>query len=222
MALAFDAASSGIEDAIDLTLTISHTCSGVDRILIVGVGIDKTTDSITGITYAGVALTRIRAASTTNTTSSLWYLLNPTSGTNNIIVTSSSLQNFTAGGLSLTGARQFNQINASNGATGDGGGTPQTATVSVTSTLSNCWVVDCVFGNGIAAITVGAGQIERYNATNPGGQGAGSTEVAASPGSTEMSWTSNVLNQWAITAAVIIPSPLDLISKSIYLKQGFS
>jgi hypothetical protein len=70
--------------------TLAHTCgSGADRLLIVG-GFASNADLITGASYNGVPMTLIdkrQGGGGTDRIIYLWYLLNPATGTHNVVVT---------------------------------------------------------------------------------------------------------------------------------------
>ena len=102
MAVAFDAATDGGE-VLGTSLTFAHTCTGADRALVVGIFVNSTTDHITGVTYAGSAMTRQSTVSTGNVGRIYIYtLLAPASGANNVVVSSASTT-FSAGAVSFTG-----------------------------------------------------------------------------------------------------------------------
>lgn len=197
-------------------LTFSHTVgSGSNRILIVGVSIDRTStvSVINTVTYGGTALTNI--GNTTSTSSvmriSLWRLVSPAVGTANVVVTpvGGNSTDFVAGATSYRGVDQTTPLGTFAEATG-GSGTP---TVNVSS-ATNELVVDAVAVDGALlgnSISEGAGQTERYNVNTAGllggGMiGAGSTEPGAA--TVTMSWTQNGLNgRWAIGAVPLKPAP---------------
>lgn len=87
----------GIGNRVEGTGTLSLNCTGSNRLLIVTVGSlagdasAHQANAVTSVTYAGDALTRIRNVTSSNTLvrSEIWYLINPDSGTNNIVVTHS-------------------------------------------------------------------------------------------------------------------------------------
>lgn len=132
MAVVFDAQSSGSVNP-STTLTVAHTCSGSNRVLLVGLSTNNTTDIVTGITYNGVAMTRLRAqvGSTGNFYSYLYYLENPASGTNNIVATASSSSLMGAISASFTGAAQVSSPDSSASGTTTGAGTTISATTTV-------------------------------------------------------------------------------------------
>src|SRR3990167_4725529 len=94
MTITFDAASTASKTSgIATTFSWNHTVSdGTNSMLIVAAGIRTTASSLThttNITYAGTPLTRAvfarnETASSAIVRTELWYLLNPTSGTNAI------------------------------------------------------------------------------------------------------------------------------------------
>lgn len=88
MAIALDAVSSNVSWAPATTLTTAHTCNGSDRILFVGCSTNSGTT--TWVTYNGVAMTLIWSIAHGGLWDcTLWYLVNPATGTNNIVSTSS-------------------------------------------------------------------------------------------------------------------------------------
>lgn len=91
--------------------TTSHTCTGTNRLLLVGVGSNTTSlseSSITGVTYAGVSMTKIAYIKHSSANNYVWLyaLENPTSGANNVIVSASGSQKIEVGITSLVGAKQ--------------------------------------------------------------------------------------------------------------------
>jgi hypothetical protein len=67
--------------------TLSHTVADDSNILILHVGgRSATQDAITGITYNGVSMTKAADNYSANTGVSQWYLVNPATGVNNIVL----------------------------------------------------------------------------------------------------------------------------------------
>lgn len=197
MPVVFDAASNG-QGGVVTTLNINHTCTGTDRLLVVGCSINSgASASVSGVTYNGVSMTSAGAAPIDggNTEVSLWYLVAPATGSNTIAITiTGTISGISAGGVSFTGVHQTTPVGTYASATGNS----TTATVNVTS-ATNEMVVDvcgCFF---TSTLSVGAGQTQRFNAQ--AGfvvTGAGSTEAGAS--SVTMSWTLSTSGNWAIAA----------------------
>jgi len=210
MALAFDAASSSSGTDVN-SLTWSHVCTGADLLLTVGVDIfnlynDAGIPEVGGITYNGVALTKIDAqAAGTYCRSELWYLIAPAAGTHDIIVTFTwtPAPGVVGGARSFTGADQSAPLGTSAKATG----TTTPATVTIASAAGQ-YVVDsaCAYKATAITMTVGAGQTEDWNATPATGSvGVGSYEGGAA--SVTMSWTlSATASGWATVAVPIKPA----------------
>jgi len=180
--------------------TIAHTTAGTNRLLVVGVttaGAAGTNPS--GVTYNSVVMTN---AGTTDdgagTGVSLWYLVAPATGANNVVVTFSGSPSYTVGIESFTGVHQSTPVGGSTSATG----TSTAPSVAVTSAAGDR-VVDSLALKTTTAPTVGAGQTQQWNETVSSIRGTGSRERATDT-STTMSWTSaNVL--WIIEALAIKP-----------------
>lgn len=100
MSIAFDAKSSGNSVTPQTSLTVAHTCTGSNLVLFVGVGADSTAGP-TGVTYNGVALTKVDEH--LNFALSSWYLVAPTTGTHDIVITFAASHYIAGGGISLTG-----------------------------------------------------------------------------------------------------------------------
>ena len=108
--ITFDATGSGSGGGAS-SITYSHTVgSGNNRALIVGVF--EQSDSVTGVTYNGTSLTRAGTKVRVGTTGGLeyvhlFYLANPDSGANNVVVSRSTSANaFQAYSVSLAGVDQ--------------------------------------------------------------------------------------------------------------------
>ena len=194
MALAFDATSNSTGGSVT-SVTWSHTTSGADRALIVGVSFwNGSTESITGVTYAGTAMTSIGSAlSPNNERAQQWKLSNPATGANNVVVSFSSVVDAACGAVSFTGARQTTASLTGTQATATG--TSTAPSVNVSSAPGEI-VVDTLSSDVGDPDTVGAGQTERWNASSPEADGAGSTEAGAA--TVTMSWTLGASVPWAL------------------------
>jgi hypothetical protein len=142
MAIAFDAASGGSNGGSGNTVTFSHTCSGSDRILFVGVG-DYNGDFVTGVTYAGVSMTLIAKQGYNSNTNYeyLYYLVAPATGANNVVISRSTSSGWCVGdSASYTGVKQTSPIDAyTTKEFTSADGTSLTTTLS--SVADNCWFV---------------------------------------------------------------------------------
>lgn len=88
MAIAFDATATG-SGTNSSPFTFSHTCTGSDLILIVGVntGDANKIAGTTSVTYNGVSMTELVSAQASNAIkASLFYLVGPSTGSNTVSV----------------------------------------------------------------------------------------------------------------------------------------
>lgn len=158
MAIAFDAAGTATQ-ALSTSVTFSHTCSGSDRILFVNAAAAfSSSGTVTGVTYNGVAMTLVDSnLPQANSYTSLWYLVAPSTGANNVVITSSSGAVLTTGGsISYTGVSQTGVPDS----TAKNSGVASNLSQSVTTVADKCWVVGaCVTGN--STITAGTGITSR-------------------------------------------------------------
>lgn len=205
MAIAFDAtANSGLQ-TMTSPYSYNLTVAGDDRFLVVGVAFSGLGQSVTGITYNGVALTLIEAKnSATSRRAELWGLIAPATGTNSVTVTLSSAVTSISGAMSFTGVDQSTPNEADANASGAG---TSDISVAVTTVADNDWVVDFA-STGDTAATVGAGQTEKVNVADMMfGSGLMSYEGPKTPaGSVTMSWTDiGSLLEWATVATALIP-----------------
>lgn len=207
--IAFDAASNSGYQTAQSTYSWSHTCTGANRYLVVGVSmLSVAGSSVSGITYNSVALTKLgHVASVSGAVrAELWGLVAPATGSHTVAVTLSASLDSEANAVSLTGIHQTLSIEGFNTATATNVGAAD-ATVNVTTVANNDLVIDQVASDD-TAITVGAGQTSRNNVTGALGSGADSTEGPKTPaGSVTMSWTNvAALATWSIAAVALRPT----------------
>ena len=151
--------------ASSYTLTSYTPASGSDRILVVRVHGLRTNDSgaftVDSVTFGGVGLTEAISAKTTSSgrqyRSAIWYLINPSGSSGNIVATFSH----SAGGCiisadTLTGAVQSSPVGQTGGAT-----TTPTATIADTESTANAI--------GILAVTSHCGSDPVWTFTDSGG-----------------------------------------------------
>ena len=203
----FDAASSGQVDNAS-TITLSHTvgATGQYRLLIVNVSAFDGTDRIpTGVTYDGVAMVKVADQTQGSNAASMWYLVAPSTGADDIVATfAGTVDSINMGGISFTGVDQTTPLGTAAKAASAGSDAP---TVTVT-TVARDMVVDSLAqgdeSSNTATNAAGTYQTERHDvgqSTNHAG-GAGSTEVATGT-STTMSWTLGNSMPWAIIGVAI-------------------
>lgn len=211
-AIGFDSvASSSVSNAgnISWTHTVTSTANS-NLILVVMIGTADATDAnrnITAVSYAGTALTEAVTAQNNadDFGAGIWYLVNPTTGSNTVRATSSaSISRWGVGSISLTGVIQTNPLDA----TSTSVTTDNIHTTSTVNTVSqNNWVVDVVAGDAVSR-SVDSGQTLRWEHSTAGFRTAGgSTEGPNSSGNVSAGWSgSGSTNDWAHSAVSFTPA----------------
>jgi hypothetical protein len=183
-------------------LTFSHTVSGTDRLLIVGVSIVSAETTVSSVTYAGSSLGVVGVRSNPGLARiEIWRLVAPATGANNVVVNLGTSKDLVAGAASFTGVNQTTPLGTFFSAIGSS----SPATVNVTGVAEGEVVIDTLNPLPTTTPTVGAGQTQRWNTTG-GTTGAGSTKPGpAGAGTVTMSWTFSPSDSWAIGAVAIKP-----------------
>lgn len=187
MAIAFDATSSKAREFSVMSQTVAHTCTGANQVLATWVSGDYTIGAITGVTYAGVPmnlLTYVKAGG--DRYGYFFYLLGPTTGTNNVVVSTSSPIDLQTINVSLTGVAQSAQPDALTTNTDTGA----TITGTVVTVAPSSWVLmGCRSYLGVTSGGAGVGAF--YNLTDDAIAsltapivGAGSTSMTVNVGGT--------------------------------------
>lgn len=158
MAIALDATSSGSGENTASPLTVSHIVgSGSNRLLLVAAG--ASTDVVTGITYAAVAMTQlIKLDNGGQGFSYIYGLLSPATGTADIVMSWSGGAMYPRlVGVSYTGVRQTGLPDAT--ASQFEAGSVTTLTTNVTTVATNTWIL--MVTRGANALTASTNQTLR-------------------------------------------------------------
>lgn len=195
MAIATDATSTGDQGTPGTSFSVSHTCTGSDLLLWVGILDDGGSGNITGVTYDSVSMTKIDETQHTGSQFiSLWYLINPSTGANDITSTGTSSSSPSIRGSSYTGAQQSGVPDDTATVTA---ATRTTTTGTVTTVADNAWTL--MLGRAGATMSAGSGTTIRV------GTGAGpmlfDSNAAITPaGSSSLIFT----NSSSTTDAIIV------------------
>jgi hypothetical protein len=219
--IAFDAATNSTYQAASSSYSWSHTCTGSNRYLVVGIAMFSLAQSVSSITYAGesLALLGLQASITGACRIELWGIDAPNTGSNTIAVTLSGAIASAGCAASYTGVNQSSPTEAYNSAQATNVGAAD-ATVNITTVADNDWVVDIVATDD-TAITVGAGNTSRNNVTGTAGSGAMADNNAAKTpaGSVTMSWTNiGALATWAIGGIALRPTAASNLPSKVFRK----
>ena len=185
--------------------TIPYTTpAGSNQVLFAGSVIRHSTVTIDTPTHAGNSMTAVTTdAFTDPIRTKLWYIANPTAGTNNVVVNYSGAPLADAVVIwTCSGVDTTNPIRNFIVATGIG----TAVTGTVVNVLPGDVVVD-IFGTDVATTnpTIGANQTN-LNTGNDGVElGWGASQQPGADGGV-MSWTTALSQDWALMAASIRPA----------------
>jgi hypothetical protein len=136
------------------TTSLSYSCtvgSGPNRLLLVNLVGDNVADDISSVTYAGTPMTLIgKIQAPSNNWQYLYYLLNPSSGSNNIVITAGSPHYLISQAASWYNVKQGSQPDAFT--TNTAAATSTSLTTSLTTVATGSLVVQGVWsGTGCAS-----------------------------------------------------------------------
>lgn len=138
MAIALDTFLERGSTSASTTRTVSHTCTGSNLILFVGVWSPDATGTPTA-TYNGVGMTMIgtwKAAAFSGSTG-LFMLVGPATGAHDYVVTFSGAGDIYTWSASYTGCKQTGQPDNN----GEANGNSTSASISITTVADNCWLI---------------------------------------------------------------------------------
>jgi hypothetical protein len=197
MAIAFNAASTG-ETGSGPSLTVSHACSGSDRVLVVTVSTWTTTDPAPTptATYNGVSMTQITTHAFPFTLVdsfariTMFRLVAPATGANDIVISSATAE-IVLSAASYTGVDQTTPFDTPSATDIN----QPTSTISqVISSETGDMVIDGIIGFDMGTVSAGAGQTQR--AANNNGGTVNSTFMSEEAGAASVtmsdSWTNAI------------------------------
>lgn len=213
-AIAVDAVSNSGGKSSVSSFSWSHPVSGDERFLLVSVFLgERATSSriVNSVTYGGSSLSNIRTDErpANGLQSSLWSLINPRTGLNNISVSLNGVNAVAAGlATSLNGVDELNPIDAQ---TGQNTGLQDSVRTNITTVTDNDLIFDSVLMHGPQNLTVGAGQILRQIILNTsiGDIALSSLGPKTPPGTAAMAWQDGGLSGsplWLHSVVAIKPS----------------
>ena len=160
MAIAQDAYTDLTASVTVSSKTFSHTNGAISNTLLIVFVAMSNDQTPSGVTYNGVSMTQIGSTAVEGGTRTyyLFWLKNPTTGTNNVVVTATGTANeIYAGAASYTGVDQTNPIETSTAANSLTGTTPNT---SITTANANEWLV-ALWRNDTGAVSSSTNQTVR-------------------------------------------------------------
>jgi hypothetical protein len=206
MAVAFYGVASSTSAIGTSPITFAHTVgANTDRCLVVTAGGWRSGGwSISGITYDGVALTKVDHNQNVPTEDrvELWILLSPNVGTANVSITLAAA----AGAEIACGATNWSGVSQTTptGAAAKAVGNSTDVTVDVASGADQMVVDIVTWFNQLA--TAGGGQTSRWEQENGAAQMSGAHSSEPGAATTTMSWTLDGARDWTTMGVPLLPT----------------
>lgn len=171
-------------------------------------------NSPSGITFNGVAMTKIKEqVGSFNEQCSIWGLIAPAVGTYNLVMTGAS--NYYAVGIyRLYNCEQSLPTNF-NGASGDN----NNASLSITTTAANAWIISVLESEPDPTMTTSGGVADWEQEGQSFQHGAGQHYIQAAAGAKTMSWSLAYGARWNQVNVQVNPLPLNIKTSNIRIKQ---
>lgn len=197
--ISIDNNASGSVTGTSLTISNFVTGAGSNRLMLVSVALDA---NVTGIIYGAQSLTRAAFVGAGRPRVEMWQLLNPTSGTANVVITTNVSGSIKAGVTTFAGIDPTTPFRLP--ITVISGNSTPSATIT---SAANELVYDVIGISNDPTATASAGQTQRWNIKGILNMtGAASTKAGAV--SVVMSWaTSTNPNPWSQIALSLRPAP---------------
>lgn len=185
------------------SLTFARTtAAGLNKGLVVVVVCYGSNRATSGVTYNGVAITLLAQGDGNNVNCSIWYLPNPATGSNNVVITQpGSCNGISGAAIAVFGAQQTTTADST--ADTDFNSVSGGKTTNITTVAADCWIFDGI-GDQTAAMTKDATQTLALNQFGQTGGGSYKTDVSA--GSNSMAWTWSGSEDGHHTLAAIAPA----------------
>lgn len=208
--IVYDTTSTGMDAADPSSLTWSHTTTtSSNRVLVVATSTESdtsghTAQTVSGITYNSVALTKVRSDYITDNGTELWYLVNPATGANNVVITmTGTVDGLFGAALTFSGVDQTNPIDNNAGTTTTGLSISQ----SITTNVADAMIVNIMqHYNSSAVLTPDADQTQRFNTPTTGDNNqAGGTRLVTTAGSYTTTWTTDINDGMTLSIVSLKP-----------------
>lgn len=205
MAIALESVTTDWDGATNYSFAV-NAGTGANRCLVLLVGIQDSNHGnypVVSATYNGVSLTKIRSDEAAgNNRTEIWYLKNPTSGSNTLQINGTGAVLKFYGVYILTGVDQTNPVDAQNGTSGNSSA-PST---SVTTVAANAFIVSTL-SHEDGVNTIGSGQTQQYDLDSQSYENAtGGSRAATTATAYTMNWSLASGQSWAISAASFAPA----------------
>ncbi|WP_160167686.1 DUF4347 domain-containing protein [Methylomonas sp. MK1] len=183
-------------------LTWSHKVNaGIDRVLFVEIAIDDGNAGVNSVKYGAADLTRV-GRTAANHAVEIWALVNPTEGTDNVVISFTGNTEATAGASTFNGVNQSTPYGTYAGNTGTTGLLGGSGTVNVASATGDL-VIDVQYWKAISADTTGTGQTSQWTSSSLLSTAKAGSSVAEGASSVTMSGSALLAADWSIGAVSV-------------------
>jgi hypothetical protein len=203
--IAVDNSSSGSTDN-SASITVSHTTSGSNRLMLVGISGELNSDSVSSVTYNGINLTLVGAEEyeiTQDASVQLWKLVAPVTGTHDVIV---NLTGNNHNGV-VVGVTTFTEVNQTDPLLGfiseSGDSATPSATLSSASDELVFGVVSVHSDKGVIPVS-GQREVWDVSAGHVSGSGSvmgGAASVTSSWSTADKAWSAVAVSIQSVTTA---------------------
>jgi hypothetical protein len=202
-----NAADGGNNGGSTTSLTYSYTVgTGANRLLVVNLIGDTAADNISSVTYAGAPMTLLgKLQAPSNNFQYVYYLLNPASGSNNIVITAGTAHYLISEAASWYNVRQSAQPDAVTTNTAPTGATSMTT--SLTTVASGALVVQGLWSYGHLEAGQGADAMVVDAAIGGAGIFASTASPVTPAGSVSMTTLSDGTQSSGAIMASFAPAP---------------
>lgn len=172
----------------DTSTSISHTTgSGSNRLLVLGVS-SSNGNRVSNVQYAGVSLTQA-SPNPSNYGCTIWYLIAPATGANNLTFTAPSwAASYVGYIMDFTGAEQSSAV--VDGAVVANLSPASSSTLNVTTANNNTFIVDVIRANNSVSLTKWGSQTQVFNTWgSPSCAGGSKWTTPWAAGVYGMAWT---------------------------------
>ena len=203
--IAVDSSSSGSTDNSAI-ITVAHTTSGENRLMLVGISGELDGETVDSVTYNGIALTLVEAEENVvslDASVQIWQMVAPVTGTHNVVV------NLSGGGHNgvVVGVTTFTEVNQTNPILAVITESGDSATPSVTLPSASdelvFGVVSVHSGSGVIPIS-GQREVWDVAAGHISGSGSvmgGAASVTSSWSTADKDWSAMAVSMQSVTTA---------------------
>ncbi len=202
-----NSADGGNNSGSTTSLAYSYTVgNGPNRLLVVNLIGDTSADDISSVTYAGTSMTLIgKVQAPSNNWQYVYYLLNPPSGSNNVVITAGSPHYLISQAASWYNVKQSAQPDAFT--TNTAPATNTSITTSLTTVANGSLVVQGIWSSRHLAAGAGATPIIIDTAIGAGGIFVSSGSPVSPAGNVSMTTISDGSLSTGVIMASFAPAP---------------